>query len=149
MTMWPILPMWNGNPCGVFRRFTRSASNMLSLLPASHRRRVFRGDAIELRRHDKVVLVQTFDLFRPQRDGGEPPAETDVRVVTLGLGQCRGALDKGEGLAEVLEAVGPLDSRRVVDQHPVGCLLVQFFGLVVAQRGDAAATRRTGLLGEG
>src|SRR4051812_12266992 len=46
-----------------------------------------RRQAVELRRHDEVVLVQTFDLLSPQRDRGVAPAEGDVGMMALGLGK--------------------------------------------------------------
>jgi hypothetical protein len=45
------------------------------------------GEAVELGGHDEVVLVQALDLLGPQRDRRVAPAEADVGVVPLRLGQ--------------------------------------------------------------
>jgi multidrug efflux pump subunit AcrA (membrane-fusion protein) len=42
-------------------------------------------NSIDLARHDKIVLVQAFDLFGSQRDGRVTPAEADIRVMAFGL----------------------------------------------------------------
>src|SRR5271165_3447940 len=76
-------------------------------------------DAIELCRHDEVVLVQTLDLLGVQRDRGVAPAKPDLGMMSLGFGECGCALDEGEGLAEILETVGPLDPLCFVDQIPI------------------------------
>jgi hypothetical protein len=42
---------------------------------------------INLARHDEVVLMQSFDLLRAQRDSSITPAEADVRVMAFCLGK--------------------------------------------------------------
>ena len=72
------------------------------------------GKAIQLGRHDEIVLVQSFDFLGSQRNGRVPPAKRDIGVMALGLGQFSGAFDKPEGFAEILEAVAPLDPARLI-----------------------------------
>jgi len=87
-------------------------------------------------------------IFFVRSDIVAAPAETDVWVVAFGLGERRGAFDKGEGLGEILEAVGPLDAGRLVEQSPFRRLPSVFLGGVAAQRRDAAATRRAAFFNE-
>ena len=84
----------------------------------------FGSNAVELCRHDEVVLVQSFDFLGTQRDCCVAPAKTDIGVVPLFLGECRRALDKSEGFTEVLEAVGSLDPLCLIEQLPIRRLLV-------------------------
>src|SRR5262249_57009437 len=57
-------------------------------LPASLRGDIRRiEDPIDLARHDKVVLVQSLDLFGAQRDVPVTPAEADIRGVPFGFSQ--------------------------------------------------------------
>ncbi len=65
-----------------------------------------------------------------------------------GLGQRPGAFDKAKGFAEVLETIGPLDPRRIVDQRPIGCLAAILLGRLAAEWRDPAATRGAALLGQ-
>ena len=58
--------------------------------------------AVELRRHDEIVLVQALDLLGAQRCRRIAPAETDIWMVAFGLGQCGGALDKAKASAKFL-----------------------------------------------
>src|SRR5580700_9028265 len=69
-------------------------------------------------------------------------------MVRLGLGQPRGALDKGKRLAEILEPIGPLDAGRPVVEFPIGRLLAEVLGFVEAQRRDTTAARNASLLGK-
>ena len=43
--------------------------------------------AVDLARHDKIVLVQSLDLLGAQRDGRVTPAEADIGVMAFGLGK--------------------------------------------------------------
>src|SRR5271165_3854598 len=105
-------------------------------------------DAIELCRHDEVVLVQTLDLLGVQRDRGVAPAKPDLGMMSLGFGECGCALDEGEGLAEILETVGPLDPLRSVKQLPIRRLPMVARGLLLRQRRYAAAAGRATFFGE-
>ena len=51
-----------------------------------------RRQTVELRRHDEVVLVQTFDLLGLQRDRGVAPAEEDVRIMPIDFDELARAL---------------------------------------------------------
>src|SRR5215472_2795049 len=111
-------------------------------------RRFAAGNPIELGRHDEIVLVQPFDLLRSQRDCRVPPAKGDVGMVPLGLGEFGRAVDKPERFAEVLEAIGPLDARRLIEQFPLRCLRVISGSFGSGKRRDASTARRPTLLGE-
>src|SRR5262245_3921553 len=60
--------------------------------------------AVDLARHDEVVLVQSLDLFGAQGDGRVTPAEADIGVMAFGLGQLADALHEGERLPEIAES---------------------------------------------
>src|SRR5271166_3441984 len=64
---------------------------------------------------EQAVLVQALDLLGAHRDRRIAPAEADVGMMSLRLGELRRAADKRKGLAEVREPVGPLD--RVVSSR--------------------------------
>ena len=59
---------------------------------ARSRARLRSVDAIQLRGHDEVVLVQALDLLRLQRDRRVSPAEADVGMVTFGFRQVTSTL---------------------------------------------------------
>jgi hypothetical protein len=107
-----------------------------------------RRQAVELRRHDEVVLVQILDLFGLQRDRSVAPAEKDVRVVALSLGEFARALDEAERLAEVPEPVGALDFSAIVEQVPVRRLRQVGLDFLKGQRRYAATTRCAALRGK-
>jgi len=92
--------------------------------------------------------MQAFGRPETMKEGCRRFVEADVGMVLFGLGQRRGALDKGECLAKILEAIGALDSRRIVGQCPIGRLAMILLGLVAGERRNAAAARRTALFGE-
>ncbi len=52
--------------------------------------------------------------------------------MSFDLGQCRGALDEGESLGEILEAIGPLDPGRLIQQCPIRRLPVILLGDLAA-----------------
>ena len=70
------------------------------------------------------------------------------KLVAFGLGERRSAFDKGKRLAEILEAVGALDSRRVIEQRPIRRLLPVLLGLVPGERRYLAAAGSAGFLGQ-
>src|SRR5271166_5751790 len=105
-------------------------------------------DAIELGRHDEVILVQPFYLLRFQRNRRVAPAKTDLRVMTLRLGQFGNVRHESERLAEVLEPVSPLDPGATIRQRPLGHLQAVGFGLLDSQRRDTTAARCADLLCE-
>ena len=51
--------------------------NWFAFQPASFTGTRACGDFVDLRRHDEIVLVQTFDLLGLKHDRGETPAEVD------------------------------------------------------------------------
>ena len=64
------------------QRLSRLAFQPPSLLTGVHAC----GDFVNLRCHDKIILVQTLDLLCLKHDGGETPTEVDrQRVMKLGL----------------------------------------------------------------
>src|SRR6266516_263760 len=78
-----------------------------------------REDAINLGGHDEIVLVQSLDLFRAQRDRRISPAETDVGMVTLRLGKFADLPHEGQRLAKIAEPEASLDAMRVLEQFPL------------------------------
>src|SRR3569623_1693134 len=104
--------------------------------------------AVALRRHDVVVFVQAFYLVRVERDGAVAPAEADVGVMPLRLGDLADAIDEGEGLGEILAFVCALDTRRRVREDPLRYIMKQDLGLFARQWRDAASARRALLMSE-
>ena len=62
---------------------------------------------VDLARHDKIVLVQSLDLLRAQRDGRVAPAEADIGVMAFGFGQVTYVSNKAERFLKIAEAEGP------------------------------------------
>ena len=73
------------------------------------------NDTIQLGGHDEVVLVEALDLMGVKRHGRVAPAEGDVRVMALSLGQIGGTLHERKRLGEVLEPKRALDPVRVIE----------------------------------
>src|ERR1700730_3895495 len=118
-------------------------------MPVLGRRlRSLAGDAVELCRHDEVVLVQPLDLLGVERDRRVTPAKADSRMVSLGFGERGGALHEGECLTEVLEAVGPLYPPPFIEQVPIRRLSAIAGGLLLCQRRHASAAGRATPFGE-
>src|ERR1700693_1601342 len=82
-------------------------------------RRLIAGEAVDICRHDKIVLVQPLDLLGAQRHRRITPAERDIGVVHLGLGEGGSLFDEGKSFAEILETIGSLDPRGIIDQRPI------------------------------
>lgn len=72
------------------------------------------GHVIQLRGHDEVVLVQAFDLLGLEGHRRVAPAEADIRVMPLGFCEFSNFVHEREGLCEVLERIGPLDSASLI-----------------------------------
>jgi len=70
--------------------------------------------AVDLARHDEVVLVQSLDLLGAQGDGGVTPAEADIGVMAFGLGKLADPLHEGERFPEIAESKRALDSRTLL-----------------------------------
>src|SRR5436305_3521127 len=79
--------------------------------------------------------------FLVQRDLRVAPAETNVGMVSFGLGERGRALDKSEGFGEVLEPIGSLDPLGFIEKRPVGRLRMIGCGFLFGQRRYAAAAR--------
>jgi hypothetical protein len=71
--------------------------------------------AIELCRHDEVVLMQSLDLLGLQRDRRVTPTKSDLGMMSLAFGECGYTFDKAEGFPEILETIGSLDSFRFIE----------------------------------
>jgi hypothetical protein len=76
--------------------------------------------AVDLARHDEIVLVQSFDLLGAQGADRVTPAEADVRVMAFGLGKLTDFLNKGERFPEIAESKGPLDAMGIVTSSQLG-----------------------------
>jgi hypothetical protein len=107
------------------------------------------GDLIQFGSHDEVVLVEPFDLLGLERHGRVPPPEANVGVVTLPFGQVACLLHKPERLGEVLEPEGSFDPAGFIEDRPLGGLMAVRFNLIMTERQDPAATRRTAFADEG
>ena len=79
-------------------------------------------DRVHLGGHDEVVLVQALDLVRVEDDFGVAPAEGDVGVVPLGLGDVADAPDERHRAREVREGEAAGDARRALVEGPAGRL---------------------------
>jgi hypothetical protein len=66
--------------------------------------------AVDLARHDEIVLVQSLDLLGAQGDGRVTPAEADVGVMAFGLGKLTDFPKNAERFPEIVESNGPLDA---------------------------------------
>src|SRR5262245_49406354 len=105
--------------------------------------------AVDLARHDEVVLVQSLDLLGAQGDGRVTPAEADLGVMAFGLGQLADALHEGERLPEIAESKRALDAVGVIAQFPIRSLLLEMERFVARKRRNTAATRGAGFFREG
>src|SRR5215210_1301456 len=76
-------------------------------------------ELVDLGGQDEVVLVQAFDLMGLKGDSCIAPTEADIRVMALRFSQRPDLIHEGERLAEVAEAVRPLNPARLVLQGPV------------------------------
>src|SRR5262249_44826452 len=108
-----------------------------------------RKHAVDLARHDEVVLVQSLDLLSAQGDGRITPAEADIGVMAFGLGQLADALHEGERLSEIAESKRALDAVGVIAQLPIRSLLLEMERFVARKRRNTAATRGAGFFREG
>jgi hypothetical protein len=103
---------------------------------------------IDLACHDKIVLVQAFDLFGSQRDGRVTPAEADVRVMAFGLSQVTYVSNETERLLKIAKAVGSFDTVAIIAQFPIRRLRLKPLRFRMRERRNAAATRGAFLIGE-
>ena len=70
--------------------------------------------AVDLARHDEVVLVQSLDLLGGERHARVTPAEADIGVMTFGLGELPDPLHEAECFPEIAESKRALDAVGVV-----------------------------------
>src|SRR5262249_56808981 len=75
--------------------------------------------AVDLARHDEVVLVQSLDLLGGERDGRVTPAEADIGVMAFSLGELPDPSHEAECLAEITESKRAFDAVSVVTQLPI------------------------------
>src|SRR5881628_3506070 len=97
-----------------------------------------RGQRVHLGGHDEVVLVQPLDLVRVEDDAAVAPAEADVGVMALRLGDRGDLLDQGQGGGEVGGLEGALDARRIGIEGPARRLAEQTLRLGAGERRNAA-----------
>src|SRR4051812_30480552 len=90
-----------------------------------------RRHAVDFCSHDKIVLVQSFDLLCLQRHGCVAPAEADIRVMAFGLGQISHLFHEGECLGKILELERPLNTAWLVSDIPLGRLTLVGAGLLL------------------
>src|SRR5207244_8076025 len=95
---------------------------------------------VDLWREDESAFSQAGDLVGPDRDLGPAPAEADVRMVSLLLGEVADATDKLLRPAEVRKLVNPLQMM-FIDRFPAVQLNKQVRDLLALQRRHATATR--------
>src|ERR1700693_3057874 len=65
--------------------------------------RGFLEEAVDLRRQDEIVLVESADLVRPEDEVHLVPVDRDVGVMALLLRDVGDAVDERDGFFEVLE----------------------------------------------
>src|SRR5499427_11153063 len=63
--------------------------------------------AVDLARHDEVVLVQSLDLLGGERHARVTPAEADIGVMAFGLGEFPDPMHEAQSLAEITESKRP------------------------------------------
>src|SRR5262249_16559596 len=100
----PFAPGRMESSCGRRRGLGLSIQPELSRLrrPIEH--------AVELARHDEVVLVQSLDLLGGERDGRVTPAEADIGVMAFGFGELPDPMHEAECLAEITESKRAFDA---------------------------------------
>ena len=66
--------------------------------------------------------MEPLDLLGLERDGYEPPAKGDLRVVGFRFGKLADPLHELQRGPEIGEPECPSDAAILVDQLPIGCL---------------------------
>jgi hypothetical protein len=69
--------------------------------------------------HDEIVFVQPLDLLCHERHRRVTPAETDVRVMVLALGQLADSVYESQRFPKIGKSEGPLDLMAICAQLPV------------------------------
>src|SRR6187200_3428318 len=103
---------------------------------------------VDLRRDDKIVLVQPLDFLSAQGDGDIAPTETDIRVMPFGLGELANFLNKSQRFSEIAKSKAALDAVGIINELPIGYLYLQALGFLAREWRNATATRCAYLLGE-
>ena len=104
---------------------------------------------VDLARHDKIVLVQPFDLLGAQRNGCVTPAEADIGVVPFGFSQLTDVANKAERFSKIAEVEGSFDTMAVIVQFPIRSLRSKVLRFREREPRNTAATRSAFFLGEG
>src|SRR5262249_14182144 len=86
--------------------------------------------ALDLARHDEVVLVQSLDLLGGERDGRVTPAEADIRVMAFGLGEFPDPMHEAQCLAEITESKRPFDAAGIGTPLPKPRRLLQHHRII-------------------
>src|SRR5271165_7135000 len=102
-------------------------------------------NAVDLGRHDEVVLMQSLDLLGLQRHRRIAPTEADIRMMAFGFRELADLLNKGQRLPEIAKPEAPLDAMSFVHQLPVRRLWLKELGLVASERRYSPATGSAGL----
>src|ERR1700722_10931729 len=129
---------------------TGCCASLCTVLPTNRRSSLMR-QAINLSRQNKVGLSQPIDSMRPGCDLSFAPAQHDVGMMPLLLGNRAHLIDESQSRLEVSKLVAP-DHMMLLDNIPVGEFrqlvmnLGKFFPL---QRRNTAAAGNTGLIGKG
>src|SRR6185369_11507744 len=117
---------------------TRSSSLSLRLL---------KKRLVDLRRQNKITLGQPVDLVRVGFHVHATPGQRDVRMMSLGLGDCTHAVDEIERRLEVGEKE-VLGDVVLVDHLPVRHLRRELLQLRAFERRHAAAARHAMFRGQ-
>ena len=103
---------------------------------------------VDLARHDKIVLVQPFDLLGAQRNGCVTPAEADIGMVPFGFSQLTDVANKAERFSKIAEVEGSFDTMAVIVQFPIRSLRSKVLRFSEREPRYASATGSALLLGE-
>src|ERR1700730_1784221 len=101
--------------------------------------------AVNLGRHDEVVLMQSLDLLGLQRDRRIAPTEADIRMMALSFREFTNLLNKGKRLPEIAKPEAPLDAVSFLRQLPVWGLCMKELSLLAREWRYSPATGSTGL----
>ena len=99
---------------------------------------------VNLGGHDKIVLMQSLDLFGLQRNGNIAPTEADIRMMAFRFREFTNLLNKGKRLPEVSKPEAPLDAMSFLLQLPVWGLYVKELSLLAREWRNSSATGSTG-----
>ena len=97
---------------------------------------------VDLGGEDEVALREAIDLVCPDRDLGVSPSKTNIRMMSLFLGQISDSIYELLRLAKVRESITLLQVV-IVNNFPTNQLRQELPDLFLVQRWHAAATRHT------